>query len=335
MVVVDGPALQQLSTRPVIGFREVRENNSPTSTAIYYVEAGTGHLYRIDLATGVEERRSGTTVREAAWAEISPDGRHIAYLSGYGSRPALVVGTVASDTPTMTLTNVSTNAGDIAFTTDGSVVYTETDTTLTGRRYNLGTQTSETLFTLPFRDATVRWGTSTRSAHLVFPRPSHLLPGYLYLVSGGTLNRLPHAGYGVAGMLAAGFVVQSEMFSETLTTSLYDLTLRDAIPLNLPVLPEKCVGSERTVGRLWCAVSDMAIGYGFPDTWYRGEVSARDTLYEFILSPTSTETINLIDLSAESGRDHDIIRLRPSQRDDAVYFINRTDNSLWRYRLTP
>lgn len=80
-VNLSGKALRQLTTRPVIGFREI-VGDASTTPQLYYAEAGTGHMYSIDLRSGVERRISGTTIIDASRAVFSMDGKTVVIQSG-------------------------------------------------------------------------------------------------------------------------------------------------------------------------------------------------------------------------------------------------------------
>lgn len=82
--------LKQLTTKPVIGFRDFQATTTEPKF-VRYAEAGTGHIYQINLESGVEERLSNTTIINAGAAEFSPNGKYVAIRSGYTNQNEVIL----------------------------------------------------------------------------------------------------------------------------------------------------------------------------------------------------------------------------------------------------
>ena len=81
-VDVNTEKLRQLTTKPVIGARII---DKASTTIMRYVEAGTGHVFDIDLVSGQEVRVSQISVPSAEKAVVSPNGSYVAIRSGLGN----------------------------------------------------------------------------------------------------------------------------------------------------------------------------------------------------------------------------------------------------------
>lgn len=319
--------LKQLTTRPVIGYREIATSTTASSSPgfLYYAEAGTGHIYQIDLMTGIETRRSGTTIIEAADAVFSPDGKYVVFRSGYGRSPKTILGTFTPDG--LTTTDLGLNIDQYTITAANTLLYSQKDTIMRAYSRTLPSGTSQSLFTLPFREATILWGNSASDSHVVFPRPSYLLPGALYEVKGGKMTRLPFEGFGLSAfrsgsLVGVGYLDKPEVY----VSYVYDLMQKEVLPNNA-FLPEKCTGSVAVPDKIWCSGINEKQSVGFPDTWHRGEHRISDDLFTFVPNLLTFHG----NLSEKSGRAIDLISPQATPSGSGVYFINRLDNSLWRY----
>lgn len=320
--------LKQLTNRPVIGYREVTTGSSSSSTVLYYAEAGTGHIYEIDLTTGIETRRSGTTIVEAVEAVFSPDGSHVVFRSGYGRAPKTILGTLTNTADGLTTTDLGISIDQYTITRGNTLLYGTKNNVMQAFSKPLPNGPTQPLFTLPFREAAILWGDSPADTHIVFPRPSYLLTGFLYGVKNGKISRLPFSGYGLSAfrsgsLVGVGYLRQPEQY----VSYFYDLNSKQT---SLPgtFQPEKCAGGPVTPGTAWCAGIDEKQPLSFPDTWFRGELVRSDNLFTFSLSGSMTYHVNL---QEESGRTVDIINPQSNHTGSGVYFINRLDNTLWRY----
>lgn len=323
--------LKQLTTRPVIGYREIASSTDASSTQnlLYYAEAGTGHIYQIDLTTGIETRRSGTTIIEAADAVFSPDGKYVIFRSGYGRSPKTILGTFTPEG--LTTTDLGLSIDQYTITAANTLLYSQKESVMRAYSRSLPSGTTQSLFTLPFREATILWGSSPSDSHVVFPRPSYLLPGALYEVKGGKMTRLPFEGFGLSAfrngsLVVVGYLAKPEQY----VSYLYN-TETKWLTVSGSFFPDKCSSSIGDVLNVWCSEISQTQAVGFPDTWMRGELILSDKIAGFSVSGEIVYRTDYVDLEAESGRTIDLTRSQSVRYGNGTYFINRLDNTLWRY----
>ncbi len=333
VVNMDRPRLRQLTTRPVIGFTEVYASTSEP-IVVHYAEAGTGHVYAISLDSGKETRLSNTTVTGggASAASFSPRGDAVAIRSHNDRRSSeLTIGTFGEDGNLKTLP-FAPAVFDFKLTSSSTLLYTSRmDLGLVAKEYNLTKGTEATVFTVPFYEATIIWGTSSRATHFAYPKPSYQLEGYLYSFSGGSMKRVPISGFGLTALPGATRSLYTTTQNYTPQSFTYNLATGNREPLSLMILPEKCTWSAQRSTIAWCGNELRQAEFGFPDTWYRGETSFKDSLWRIDLERGGAEL--LVNTLAESGREIDITNLAVGPSETALYFINKNDNTLWMYEL--
>jgi hypothetical protein len=321
--------LRQLTTRPVAGFIEV-QTSTTSSIEVRYVEVGTGHVYSINLETGAEERISGTTIPSARKAVFSKDGRFIMIESGFGTQKEFIIGEIFSDTSSLTNTAIAEPVVSFSASKDNRFLYAiQTGSSVIGKIFNPEELTSETLFSLPFREASFEWGKSVSDAHYVYPKTTRQLESFLYQVKNGVITRMPIDGYGMSALGNSDYILYSKQEKDQYNTYYFD-TKNGSVSISpLVQIPEKCVMTEGRFPITICASSQYEFQSLLPDTWYKGEVSSADNLWEHTLDESSAKL--LVNTKSESGRELDIINLSVSDDGFNVYFSNQNDQTLWMY----
>lgn len=333
MVDVTSPErLKQLTTKPTIGFQEVQKTAS-SSPAIYYIEAGTGHIFSIDLTTGEERRVSATTIPMSRTGALTPDGQYAMIQSGAGANKGKVfVGALSSTSASMSASPLTEDIVDFAATTDNTfLVAIQTSTGIIGKEYLPQEESFTTLFTVPFREATIRWGETASAIHLVYPKASSELEGFLYEVREGKLIRTPIDGFGLSAVGNTEGVVYSEKIEGEYGSFLYTKE-GGSISSVVTFLPEKCTPLHQAPTQFICGGSILALDHNSPDSWYMGITTYEDNLWE--IDTVFGNATLLSNTTKESGRHIDIQRIQANEQDERVYFINTLDRSLWLYNLS-
>jgi hypothetical protein len=298
---------------------------------VYFIEAGSGHIYRL-ADGGAEERVSGITFAETTTGDISPDGRFAVVLSGYGNTQTgslLTLGTSSAATPSVF--TLEGNVGQSYITNNNELLYTvRTATGVTLRSRTLNGGSTKTLFSVPFRSALVSWSDDPRGPHYIYPKPSYLLEGYLYRYFGGTLTRLPIEGYGLVAWGSGEMLGFSRTENDSYVSFIHDTKSRSDTLLPFLLLPEKC-SAGLTAESLWCASPTTISGFGFPDSWYRGDENLSDTLVYFESNDEFQSISYLLEPSVVAGRAIDVSALKAGAEAGRVLFTNKIDNSLWLY----
>lgn len=326
------PKLRQLTTKPVIGFKEI-VTATTTVPDLYYVEMGTGHVFSINLGSGEERRLSGTTVAKATRADISKDGTLVAIASPTNSKNLnLVLGTLSTSTATdLTLTSFSKSVSDFSIASSGELLFTETkDTSTLGLAYNAKTAKETTIFSVPYRDSRVVWGEAGNDSHYVYPKASYALEGFLYEAKNNTLTRLPADGFGFTAKANDDIIVYTTSENQVPTTRIYNRNTAQVRNLDSYTLPEKCLLPE-TGAVIVCAQEAATPVYESPDAWYQGVVSFKDTVYIINTDEFTAEVVT--DTFKESSREIDATMLEIGDSQRNLYFINKNDNTLWMYEF--
>jgi hypothetical protein len=329
VVNIERPALRQLTTRSVAGFREI--DTSPTPV-IYYSEKGTGHIYSINLTSGEETRISGTTVPGVYTAQISPKGDYVAMgIKSNTKNTPIVIGIISSSTEdNMSIEDFDTSIDQFSIQDGEELLYTTREEYgLGGYSYNFSKESKEKIFDIPFHEAVVQWGKQKEETHYFYPKSSYSLEGYLYQAKNKKISRVPVEGYGFSGLANADTIAYTKFIDLKTQNFLYNRDTGENINLRVSFLPEKCIISS--VSNLICAYQDIKMPIGYPDTWYQGTLSFSDSLW--LISGKDLSVKKLIDTQAESGREIDVTNLGIGTSETGVYFINKNDNTLWMYEL--
>lgn len=317
--------LRQLTTRRVIGYTEV---TTASSSAIYYTEAGTGHVYKLDTVSNSETRVSNITVPNARSASIAKDGSIAIVQAGENSLETTVV-TLAGESIDSFL--LDERVENFTMSSNNELLYTTAAAqSVFGRQYDIKNRVSKTLFEVPFREVAVSWGKEGTAAHVIYPKPSRLLQGYAYEAKNGLLQRLPASGFGLVPLYNDVFLLYMKQSDKELTTHLFNKVTGVTTGLPLSLFPPKCAFNSLNT-RLYCADANQTSDVDFPDNWLRGEKTYTDSLW--VLNVETNEASLLSITLEESGRELDIIEPKAAEDERGLYFINKNDQTLWVYDL--
>lgn len=327
VVNVSGQALRQLTFRPVIGYNEI---TNQTESTVRYVEAGTGHVYDINLETGREERVSNITIPNAQTAIVLASGNYVLVRSDKGTDRNLQLLSLMNDTATersLSLTTIDITPG-----ADDTFYYTtRSQNGLEAKQYNIATASEETLFTVPFISAAIQWSTPN-TPHLVYTKPTSELRGYNYEINNsGDLIRLPFTGNGLTSLHTGEFIVYSFLTGGDYKSFIYDRRTGETSNAPIVMLPEKCTISPEDTAVIFCGHELTTYDKRFPDNWHKGIVTYNDSLWAVQLDRKSA--IQLAIPETITGRSLDIHHLSSGQDTEMIYFLNRTDKTLWVYDI--
>jgi hypothetical protein len=315
--------LRQLTTRPVAGAIALTDT-------MRYVERGTGHVYDINLKTGIETIVSGTTIPKTIRAIFSIRGDSMALTTITPKGEAIIVGGLKNTNSGGGFegNTLPPHAREAAFTDASSTLhyYLPGVQGGTAYAYNLLTKKSVELFTTPLTDVRILWGKDT----YLYTTPSALQQGYVYKIEGKTLSYLTQGAYAQSALRYNEGIIITQQAEEGLTS--IDYTHQAEIPA-IALMPEKCVASHSEKGMLFCgAPTSFDTQKKYPDDWYKGTVSFSDVLFK-VNAPSSTVQV-IADLEGESGRAIDIATIGVSPNGTLLYFINKNDNALWVFDTT-
>lgn len=309
--------LRQLSLRDAAGFMP-QEGSDTDSRVVFLAEKGTGHIYKVRVSDGTEQRVSNITVAGTRLASFSSDGAYAVLYTE--NTPTFTLVSLPNASTSLTSTTLNGAPISVHFTEDSLLYAVRDGQSVKAYVYKLTTGATEPLFTVPFREAVVLWGETESGPHYTFPKPADELEGYLYKIERQTMTRLPVSGFGLTAKKDGEKIIYSITVPGGRQTSLYQ---SDSIAtLNATALPEKCVSRGDAV---ICAAPESApVSLA---SWYQGEQDNTDSLWYFLPDIQYKESIENISLTA--NRTLDVIEPEITER--AFYFINKIDGGLWVY----
>ncbi len=120
-------------------------------------------------------------------------------------------------------------------------------------------------------------------------------------------------------------VLYSNSNDRVFTTKVYSTDTGALRTLDLATLPAKCTWQDSAI--IICGVPKNITSGQYPDAWYQGIVSFSDVVW---LINTVQNNTNIVLAPDES---FDIIKPQVSPNHAYLYFINKTDQTLWSYRM--
>lgn len=325
-VDTEGETLRQLTTRPVAGFVTFTASSGPI---IRYAEVGTGHVYEIDVNSGAEIRISGTTIPRVTEAVFSKNGQYVALTSITRYVTDVFVGeltTTDEGVGSIEGMNLPPNAREV-YLEDQLVQYLLPSTEgSTGYVYDLESNEQKQLFTLPFTSVQAIW---TDDATFVYNQYAPTLEGSLFQVNSNNLTPVLPAAYGFLALVNDSYFVSTVNNSGEMQSFAENRNSEIRNELAVVPIPEKCDFDKKFEDILWCAAPLEEPLPASIKNWYQGGTANQDFIWEVSLA--STAALIHDDLSALAGRTIDVADL--DKLEDALYFINKIDSTLWMYDL--
>jgi hypothetical protein len=217
--------------------------------------------------------------------------------------------------------------GDFNFINNDSVLYTTlSNNSVIIQTKDLTTNTTDTIFTTPFREAHILLGTEVAGPHYFFPKTNYQLEGFVYRYQQGQFDRLAIDGFGLAANSVGEQIISSHRDQQNLMSTLYNPTTNEMVSLATPLIPEKCFVVNTDI---YCAIPNETLRYDSINHWLQGVSKFSDSLWQV----TPEENNLVINITAESGRRVDVIDHTIGTISGDWYFRNKNDNSLWIFEL--
>lgn len=322
--------LYQLTSLPVVGYQEIFTETGSSSNVVLFIEAGTGHIYSIDLQSGEESRVSGTTFSKSNKGAVTPDGQYAMLQSDLGLNAEFFVGTISSSSESIITTQINESIIDFVSTPENTFLYAvQSPSSVTAKQYYPTSDTTETLFTVPFREAVIVWGSTADSKHYVYPRASNQLEGFLYQSNNTSIERLPVSGYGLTGIGSEDTILYNQLVDGEYRSFLFKDDDNILLNLSSTFFTEKCSRLFSDSSKLFCASEGKQQNDKLPDDWYRGSVTFSDNLW--LTDLQNSASTFLINVENETGRQLDIVNISSNLNDSRLYFTNKNDQTLWTY----
>lgn len=336
------PLLRKLTDVPVSG---AVATTTKDGLLVRYIERGTGHVYDVDLSTGIKARLSQTTiprVQEAFWM-TNALRVVIRYFDSEYEFAETFAGLLTKDTRAAT--------GTPSFALDG--VFLEQDIrsiTLSASDQRIAYTTKNTsgsslftvksdgtgkvqIYTSPVREWLLQWFKNDTIA--LTTKPSSATPGFLYFIpsKGGQPERILPGTFGLTTLVSpqGDRVLFSEATGNGLALKAF--VRKDRVEVSIPTatLPEKCVWSRNEAAIAFCGVPQSIEGKEYPDVWYMGLTSFNDQIWKI---DTTIGAATLLAIPKEyTTEEIDAVNLSLTKNEDYLIFTNKKDGALWALEL--
>lgn len=359
-MVKEIPVLRKISENPTAGStiisREVEELIGEKKTKIKkyfvrFVDRSTGHVFETPIDSFDVTKISNTTLPKMYEATFDSTGNSFIarFLDEENTETIKTYSVFLKDTKQTASTSTTTKDLGLSFTQkEATGTYLETDI----REYSLfpsknklsylvfkndggsvitstllGQNKKEVLFS-KLREWLLE--TESETKILLTTKPSGRVPGFAYSLN--TLNgSLTKVFGGIVGLTVKPLVGTDSYLLGTggnTTRTFVEKNPKRTISVPLfSTLPEKCVQGKKDIFTVYCAVPrNFPLGI-YPDSWYSGEVSFNDSIWQADIKTNKTSFVNSPFASVKENLD--AINLQVSPDDNYLTFINKKDLSLW------
>ena len=306
--------------------------------ALRYVDRASGNIYETFIDK-IQEKKFTTTIIPRVYEAIfgnngesvimrylKTDGKTIEAFVGNMPKELLGGDTVGGNEIKGTF--LPKNVRDISLSPDTKSIFYLFDSGdgIVGTILNLVTNKKTQIFDSPFTEW-LSWWPNSKIITLT-TKPSSFIPGYLYIKDTG--NQKFSQSLGKINGLTTLASPDGKMVlygNNTLSLNLYHLDTNKTESVGIKTLPEKCVWNK-TSTLLYCAVPRAASGGVYPDTWYQGEISFSDQIWEIDVATGNATTI--IDPGTTASEEEiDGIKLTVDEKENYLFFVNKKDSFLW------
>ncbi len=202
------------------------------------------------------------------------------------------------------------------------------DTGITGIRSSSDGTHQGSIFASPLTEWMPQWFNSSTIAMTTLA--SQQVDGFLYFLdpTTGSFKKILGPVQGLTTLVnpTGTTVLEGQSTAKSLQLSVYSTTTGQTSNAGVATLPAKCTWENATVAI--CAVPQAIPDGQYPDDWYQGNVTFNDAFWS--IDTTTGATTNLFSPTQQ----FDAEDLQVSPDGNYLYFINKTDGSLWSYRLT-
>lgn len=194
-------------------------------------------------------------------------------------------------------------------------------------------ETKETIFESPFSEWLASW--NNIDSIEITTKPSYAADGFSYQLNADT-GRYFKSLKERKGLTSLGSpdnenVLVMESIDSSTRLSIHNRDSNRTRPLTIQTFVEKCVWTSDSK-YLYCAVpNSMAYGEEYPDIWYQGLETYTDSLWKIDVE-TLEETV-ITDINTDYNESIDVEFIDIDEKNEYLYFIDKTTEFLWSYRL--
>lgn len=312
-----------------------------TTSAIFYIERETGHIYRLNQGTETPTRLSAATLAPAQTAVWAQDALKTYFFiqTNQGDQVGWYRITLSNNELFATSTEATTSAIRLAGVIDTITTTPDHKNILTLEKVSgkLVAHTSKP-------DGTSRnliWSSNYVDWRVWWPHPDYvylankadsLASSAVYRLNLKTKSRErligDNNGISLLPEQNGDRLIYSVSRFNSFSTYLFNPNNKQSGVLASATMPEKCVWPKGEV--IWCLVPQTIPVNNYPESWYQGVVSFSDDLRK----------INLTNNTSESIIDPETLNLEVDgvspfldKSGNYLYFINKYDSLLWRANI--
>lgn len=319
--------VKKLYTTPVAF--GILASSTASSTSVYFIDRGTGHIYNAKVDADVPEKVSNTTILRVYESYFDMQAKNV--LMRYIKEGTdIVTSVVAPITDEIKAKFLSTTIDTLATSPKGDKIFfiEKTATGVIGYISKLDGTVKKAVFESPLKEWVVTW--PEENIVTLTTKASRFNPGYLYFLNLKTGNLAKVLGpiYGLTTNTSrdAKKVIYSKSVSGKIETRVLTVAENSNQETLFLTLPEKCVWSTVQKSSVYCAVPSEP-QKNLPDDWYKGLLKPVDQIWHL---DTVTNSINKVsNLFEDAGTDIDAVNLTLPPNEQALFFINNSDLSLW------
>lgn len=308
-------------------------SSTANSSSVIFVDRGNGHIFQ-SFIEGTTTKISDTTILRVYESFFDTKGKNVIlrYLKEGSDEITSLFAPVA---PEIKAKNVSKNILNLAVSPKGDRIFTleKSSVGVIGFVSKIDGSNKTQVFDSPLTGWVVSWPEENTVA--LNTKASNISSGYLYFVDikKNIVKKILGPINGLTSNTSHDLkkiIYSSSNISKTNTSlfTLGDKTSQDTLFLTLP---EKCVWSNIKKNGIYCAVPTEVKG-SLPDDWYKGQIKNTDQIW--YLNTTTNDIHKVSNLFEASGEYIDAINLVLDPKEQALFFINKSDLSLWSIDLT-
>jgi hypothetical protein len=343
------PRLRKLSSESVAGavIFDITATKASTTSAVRFVEKGTGNVYEARSDSVKIERLTNTTIPKIIRAFWLPDGsgflaqtlsseNEMVETSFVKLNKSKASTTVESLTPfSTTIGKLPTDIKEITIKPDGTKIFYYTISGSYSKWYV--SNPDGTGATLVASHPLTEWLPKWISGNTVIMQAKSSSEfnsfSYSFDVSSKTLKKLGTGGLGLSinpnlsGTLS--LVSSGKTAPQLFIIDNKNITSKS---LDTNTLAEKCVWlTKEKSPSAYCATPNEIPNGNYPDAWYKGLVSTEDYITKI---DTSNDILyNIASLYSMSNEKIDVVDMSLSPDETHLIFRNKIDGYLWMLRI--
>jgi hypothetical protein len=332
--------LQQLTNVPTAGAVAIAAATG--TTAVRYVERGTGHVYELPLDRGTATRISNETIPkiEEAFFKKKGEGVIVRYAKDDTERietfSALIKPKDSNPNEgELEGTFLSPNLHALALSPATDKLFTLLEDRFTSRGIisDFDGNKKIQIASFPFTEVIAEW--PSEKVVTLTSKAASGMPGFMLTLNPAT-GSYQSVLSNISGLTTltnpeGTKTLYSTSADKSLSLSVYEIKTGRIVDIPLQTLPEKCVWSKTEKDILYCGVPGVLPSASYPEHWYQGLVLFSDDIWKINTSTGNTTLIQ--NLEAESRRDIDTTHPFLNEKGTYLFFIDKHDLTLWALKL--